>query len=103
MGSRTTILLHGASTYFDRAHRRSNHLAANSPSSSSLEGRKRSKIGIAPWHRKRSNESLLSVTSSVRDLLMGNTPIATPIPEKHYVGPDGMMYLTGNKIERDAE
>ena len=103
MASRTTILLHGASTYFDRAQRRSNYLATESPSSSSLEGRKRPKIGLAPWHRRHSNESLLSVTSSVRNILMGKTPIATPIPEKHYEGPDGVMYPTGNKIEERAE
>jgi parafibromin len=34
---------------------------------------------------------------------MGKTPIATPIPEKHYEGPDGVMYPTGNKIEERAE
>jgi parafibromin len=31
----------------------------------------------------------------VRNLLMGKTPIVTPIPEKYYVGPDGRTYPTG--------
>jgi hypothetical protein len=31
----------------------------------------------------------------VRSLLLGKTPIATPTPGKHYVGPDGKTYPTG--------
>ncbi|KAE9363510.1 hypothetical protein N431DRAFT_474532 [Stipitochalara longipes BDJ] len=92
LASRTTMLLQGASTYFDRTQRRSNRLVEISPSPSSLDGKRRPKLGVAPWHRRRSHDSILSVTSSVRNLLMGKTPIATPIPEKHYVGPDGKTY-----------
>ncbi|PMD47399.1 hypothetical protein L207DRAFT_560909 [Hyaloscypha variabilis F] len=103
LASHTTMLLQGASTYFDRAHHRSNHLATLSPSTSSLDGRRRPKLGIAPWHRRHSNDSLMSVTSSVRNLLMGKTPVATPIPEKHYVGPDGMTYPTGKMKNQNAK
>jgi parafibromin len=45
----------------------------------------------------------MSVTSSVRNLLMGKTPVATPILEKHYVGPDGMTYPTGKMKNQNAK
>ena len=94
LASRTTILLHGASNYFDLTQRRSNRHAEISPSHS-LGSRSRPRLGIAPWHRRHSHDSVLSVSSSVRSLLLGKTPTATPTPEKHYAGPDGRTYPTG--------
>jgi parafibromin len=94
LASRTTILLHGASSYFDRTQRQSNLLTALSPSPS-LGSRTRPRLGVAPWHRRHSHDSILSVSSSVRNLLMGKTPIATPVHERHYIGPDGKSYPTG--------
>src|SRR5450756_1372129 len=91
LASHTTILLHGASNYFDRMQRRS-HLPSGISPSPSLGSRSRPRLGIAPWHRRHSLDSVLSVSSSVRNLLLGKTPIATPIPEKSYVGPDGKTY-----------
>ncbi|KAK1964253.1 hypothetical protein LY78DRAFT_160503 [Colletotrichum sublineola] len=35
-------------------------------------------FGKAPWHRKDSDETVSSVTSSVREVLAGKTPPATP-------------------------
>lgn len=98
LASRTTMLLQGTTSYFDRIQRVGNRrtLATEaSPSSSYLTKRSRRRFGIAPWHRRHSQDSLLSVSSSVHKLLMGKTPIATPSAEKHYVGPDGKTYPTG--------
>lgn len=36
-------------------------------------------FGKAPWHRKESAESYNSVSSSIRDVLKGRTPPATPV------------------------
>lgn len=38
-------------------------------------------FGKAPWHRKMSVETVSSVSSSVRDVLRGDTPPGTPIPD----------------------
>ncbi|KXH41900.1 hypothetical protein CSIM01_02736 [Colletotrichum simmondsii] len=38
-------------------------------------------FGKAPWHRKDSNDTISSATSSVRDFLAGKTPPVTPDPE----------------------
>ncbi|KAK1699859.1 hypothetical protein BDP55DRAFT_209391 [Colletotrichum godetiae] len=38
-------------------------------------------FGKAPWHRKDSNDTISSATSSVRDVLAGRTPPVTPDPE----------------------
>lgn len=35
-------------------------------------------LGLAPWHRKTSQDSILSVSSSILDLLRGKPPPATP-------------------------
>lgn len=37
-------------------------------------------FGKAPWHRKESGESFSSVSSSIRAVLKGKTPPATPAP-----------------------
>lgn len=38
-------------------------------------------FGKAPWHRKESSESFSTVTSSIREILRGVTPPATPLAE----------------------
>lgn len=38
----------------------------------------RRRHGLAPWHRRNSNDSMLSVSSSVHRILMGKSPLATP-------------------------
>ncbi len=38
-------------------------------------------FGKAPWHRKVSIETVSSVSSSVREVLQGDTPPGTPIPD----------------------
>ncbi|KAK1998678.1 hypothetical protein LX36DRAFT_656320 [Colletotrichum falcatum] len=38
-------------------------------------------FGKAPWHRKDSDETVSSVTSSVREVLARKTPPATPDPD----------------------
>jgi hypothetical protein len=45
---------------------------------------------------------MISVSSSVRKLLMGKTPIATPSHEKHYMGPEGKNYPTGTVLKTGA-
>lgn len=94
LASRTTILLHGATNYFDRTQPQP-HLSTGLSPSPSLGSRTRPRLGVAPWHRRHSHDSVLSVSSSVRDLLRGKTPIATPVPEGSYVGPNGERYPTG--------
>ncbi|WDK11573.1 hypothetical protein CGRA01v4_02852 [Colletotrichum graminicola] len=41
-------------------------------------------FGKAPWHRKDSDETVSSVPSSVREVLAGKTPPATPDPDSFY-------------------
>ncbi|KAF4488829.1 hypothetical protein CGCF415_v001008 [Colletotrichum fructicola] len=38
-------------------------------------------FGKSPWHRRDSNDTISSVTSSVREVLAGRTPATTPDPE----------------------
>lgn len=40
--------------------------------------------GLAPWHRANSDETMMSASSSVHKLLMGDTPLATPIPQSRH-------------------
>jgi parafibromin len=103
LASRTTILLEGTSNYFEklqqeRAQLQSRQLlrqeTAQSPASS-LDSRPRRRLGLAPWHRRNSHESVLSVSSSVHRLLQGMTPAATPVLERRYIGSDGKEYLAG--------
>ncbi|KAL2208661.1 hypothetical protein CC79DRAFT_1395631, partial [Sarocladium strictum] len=47
---------------------------------------KRKLFGKAPWYRKASGSSVSSVNSSIRNLLSGRTPPATPISEKKLNG-----------------
>lgn len=104
-GSSTTTVLEGAANYFDRAQRDRGNLFASFPaiptpaSPASPEARPRRMFGLAPWHRKTSHDSLLSVSSSVHDLLMGKTPAATPNPECRYAGHDGKTYPRGKHTQ----
>ncbi|KAE8450547.1 hypothetical protein EG329_006278 [Mollisiaceae sp. DMI_Dod_QoI] len=97
--SRTTTILEGASTYF--AQREGGVLFNSSPvppSPTSPDPRSRRVFGLAPWHQKNSNESLLSVSSSVHQLLVGKTPAATPVQERRYTASDGNTYPSGIEI-----
>jgi parafibromin len=96
--SRTTTLLHATTSYFDRMQRDRNGqcpVAESPKTSSSPDSRSRRRFGVAPWHRRRSHDSLFSVSSSVHNLLMGKTPVATPALEKYYSGPEGKPYPRG--------
>jgi len=107
--SRTTMLLQGTSTYFDRVQReriiRRERLGSSSgpqtPASSDSRFPKR--IGLAPWHRRNSHDSLLSASSSIRGLLMGRTPSATPIPERQYAGAGGKQYPRGDLKSKNQQ
>ena len=96
--SRTTLLLEGTSSYFDRQQREQRDRNATNcaypvpttpQTPASADSRPRRGFGLAPWHRRTSQESLLSVSSSVHRLLMGRPPVATPAPEKQYADPTG--------------
>lgn len=97
--SQTTMLLQGTSQYLDRAElERSQTSAAGlppevprTPRSSSIRSIRR--FGLAPWHRRSSQESILSASSSVFKLLLGKPPAATPNPDYQYEGTDGRTYL----------
>lgn len=56
---------------------------------------KRTPFGLAPWHRRASVDSNPSVSSSVREILMGREPVVTPNPEAQYAGRSGEMYAKG--------
>lgn len=101
------MVLEGTSHYFEKLQRnrreRKDRLyevaTIGSPRSvvtSSVDGRSmRRGFGLAPWHRRNSHESLLSVSSSVHRLLMGKTPATTPRSEEKYFGPGGESFSKG--------
>ncbi|KAF8863201.1 hypothetical protein BDZ45DRAFT_738535 [Acephala macrosclerotiorum] len=92
-GSRTTTVLEGAARYFNNQQRLGTKSYASTPAlPSSPEYRPRRPFGLAPWHRKSSNDSFLSVSSSVHQILMGRTPAASPYPEFRYAGHEGRTY-----------
>jgi parafibromin len=103
LASHTTMLLEGTSSYFEKLQQERAQLQPNqlsrvgTPQSpvSTLDDRPRRRFGLAPWHRRNSHESLLSVSSSVHRLLRGRTPAATPDLECGYTGSDGKGYLPG--------
>ncbi|RDW92118.1 hypothetical protein BP5796_01512 [Coleophoma crateriformis] len=78
--SRTTMLLEGTSVYFARAQSRKQKAGlAASPATSSPDSKgSRRRFGLAPWHRRNSQDTLMSVTTSLHNLLMGATPAVTP-------------------------
>lgn len=53
------------------------------------------KLGVAPWHKRKAQDTLLSVTSTIRDLLRGKTPAGTPNPEMEYDDYKGNKYSKG--------
>ncbi|CZR62381.1 uncharacterized protein PAC_12278 [Phialocephala subalpina] len=93
-GSRTTTVLEGAASYFNnqRVGLGSKSCASTPVLPSSPEYRTRRPFGLAPWHRKSSNGSFLSVSSSVHQILMGRTPVASPHPDRKYAGHEGRTY-----------
>ena len=106
--SRTTLLLEDTSSYFDQ-HKCEQHeliaanrgcLAPTTPATpASTDSRPRRGFGLAPWHRRTSQESLLSVSSSVHRLLMGKAPAATPAAtSEKYVDRTGETYDRGKKM-----
>ncbi|TAQ84088.1 hypothetical protein B7494_g7589 [Chlorociboria aeruginascens] len=93
IASGTTMILEGATNYLDRAERMRNHgHHPKTSNSSSLNSRVRPGFGLAPWHRKSSSDSVISVSSSIHDLLMGRPPLSTPNPD-----PDPEMQYGGQK------
>jgi parafibromin len=99
--SKTTMVLEGASQYFneEQRNRAAKKYESASPRSiasfASSDGRLRFGFGLAPWHRRSSHESFLSVSSSVHRLLMGKAPAATPKSEASYRGPEGRLFQKG--------
>ncbi|CAG8977642.1 hypothetical protein HYALB_00006592 [Hymenoscyphus albidus] len=86
--SRTTMLLEGTSTQLEKFRKELLELQQihtpprrtfTSRTPTSPETRRRR--GLAPWHRRQSNESnesMWSVSSSVHKILMGKSPAASP-------------------------
>ncbi|KAL2061714.1 hypothetical protein VTL71DRAFT_7092 [Oculimacula yallundae] len=102
--SRTTQLLQGTSQYLDRVKRErcqtSATWAPDAPRTpESQTSRSTRKFGLAPWHRRSSHESILSVSSSVFRLLLGKAPAATPIQEFPPEGLDSKTYNKGMSID----
>ncbi len=103
LSSRTATLLKGTSSYFDRLNREKSdrqrrYLATASPQSSSSPSSRRSRrrFGLAPWHHRRnSNDSQYTISSSVHKLLRGETPMATPKSEGRYMGSTGASFPQG--------
>jgi parafibromin len=90
LASRTTMILEGVAGYFDRIQqerkdRNGRLMSPGTPGTlvtPASPGRRA--FGLAPWHRRNSHESIISVSSSVHKLLRGKTPAATPVPESQY-------------------
>lgn len=99
--SRTTMLLQGTSQYLDRVQRDICQTSVPSLPSDipqtpgSQSSRSTRRFGLAPWHRRGSHESILSVSSSVFKLLLGKAPAATPNSDYQYEGTDGRAYTKG--------
>ncbi|CZS92254.1 uncharacterized protein RAG0_02719 [Rhynchosporium agropyri] len=95
LASQTTQLLQGTSQYLDRVQRQRCQTSApyilpdDAHTPGSQSSRSTRKFGLAPWHRRSSYESILSVSSSVFRLLLGKAPAATPIQEFPPQGIDG--------------
>ncbi|KAM3085194.1 hypothetical protein ACMFMG_003623 [Clarireedia jacksonii] len=103
--SSTTILLEGAASFFEQ-----NRLSESSGGPPCLTSKsfnstdsKRRKFGLAPWHnRRQSDNSMLSASSSVHNILMGKTPMPTPRSEAQYVGTKGKSYVRVEISESEA-
>ncbi|KAL3417301.1 hypothetical protein PVAG01_11301 [Phlyctema vagabunda] len=79
--SRTTMLLEATAGYFDRVQTKKHQsILAASPVTSSPDSKgSRRRFGLAPWHRRDSHDTLISVTTTLHNLLMGNTPAVSPV------------------------
>lgn len=86
----TSYLKRMQSSLSDRQQTR--HPTSDSHSLSSPESNTRRRYGLAPWHRKNSHETVFSVSSSIREVLMGKTPVVTPNPEAQYTTQNGKQY-----------
>jgi parafibromin len=71
------------------------HLSTDDRTSSTASFGHRRRLGLAPWHRRNSHDSVWSVTSSIRDVLRGNTPCATPKSAMGYGDHKGKKFATG--------
>ena len=106
LASRTTMLLEGTTTYFDRLQRERNqkgsHLGPTPHSPQTPDSRLYRGFGLAPWHRRHSHDSFISVSSSIHGFLMGKTPTATPslegMKQGDYIGQDGKTYIKGTTV-----
>lgn len=77
----TKETLNGTSNYFSH-FARTKTSNPKSPEEETLST-KRKRLGLAPWHRKESDVSAVwSVTSSIKELLMGKTPMHSPHMDK---------------------
>lgn len=97
--SRTTLILQGTTRYFEgnQSDRSRNHAYHTyheaSPGSQSPDSKgERRRFGLAPWHRRNSNDTVITVTSSLHELLMGEAPRPTPNSEVEYTGHGGQRY-----------
>jgi hypothetical protein len=100
--SRTKLTLEGTTSYFDRVvryrHLRQQHGSPGQPETSSSDSTRapRKHLGMAPWHRRGSNDvASWSTTSSIRNLLMGKSPTVTPASESQSQGSKNDQYFQG--------
>lgn len=103
--SRTTVLLEGTSQYLHEAERERIEKACQGfatprtvGTTTSFDQRIRRGFGLAPWHRRASHESIFSATSSIRQLLMGKNPAATPNPDGKYMDANGNLFDKGIEL-----
>lgn len=113
--SKTTITLQEATTLLERSQRETEGQSLgtlrpkNSATSFMFPRSKRTRFGLAPWHRKKSFESFFSVSSSMYKLLSGRTPSTTPNVAENYTAANGQLYPKGkdafsvNKTTTDVE
>ncbi|TVY83590.1 Cell division control protein [Lachnellula suecica] len=103
MVSRTALVLEGTSHYLYRiqregTQRRQTFYSKEAQTPSSVKHHRT--LGLAPWHRKGSKESMLSVSSSIHRLLLGKTPAPTPgPPDAKYTGYLGEEYPKGSEVD----
>jgi parafibromin len=88
----TMLILEGTSQHLnnqqeEEKYARTYPASEWSPGVAATNHRPQRGFGLAPWHRKKSQGSMISVTSatsSVHKLLMGRTPAATPRLDRQY-------------------
>lgn len=101
--SQTTKIIQGTTNALEQARRDccpdkerqfapdGRELSLGSSGNNGYKGR----LGVAPWHRRKSQDTMLSVTSTIRDVLRGRTPVSTPYPELEYGDHKGNKYSKG--------